>query len=422
MTAIVGILNKKAIAVASDSAVTLSLNNKTINTADKIFTLSKFQPVGIMFYNNASFMHTPIEVLVKHYRDFVQRDNVFPALEDYANGFISYLKNSDDFSPAEISKYHIDNKTNEILVAIETMYHKQINAQQQVDGNTERLVFEDVLNTVEQNIRDMLDSQDFESDDSEYNHQNVESISTQLIHNELDSSYQDNSIDLPDFWNEYNDRILSFVILWLQTIDENDYTGLFIYGYGETEIFPRLIHYKVYNRLSTFLAYEKIQNHYVTHINNAFVVPGAQTDVIYTILTGSSSKVQDYHAQKLEEFGRELIQHINGNNPTTAPQETYLNQLMEEYKKSLTDWTRKEYIEKLMMTVSYLDKKDLAEMAESLIYTTYLNRRVTSSEESVGGNVDVAIVSKSDGFVWIKRKHYFPKELNYTFYDKYFGL
>ncbi len=33
-------------------------------------------------------------------------------------------------------------------------------------------------------------------------------------------------------------------------------------------------------------------------------------------------------------------------------------------------------------------------MAESLLYLTYLKRRITFAEESVGGPVDVAIISK----------------------------
>ena len=59
-------------------------------------------------------------------------------------------------------------------------------------------------------------------------------------------------------------------------------------------------------------------------------------------------------------------------------------------------------------------------MAESLISLTSLKRRMTSSEESVGGPVDVAFISKGDGFVWIKRKLYFDKELNPQFNDLYY--
>jgi len=42
------------------------------------------------------------------------------------------------------------------------------------------------------------------------------------------------------------------------------------------------------------------------------------------------------------------------------------------------------------------------------------------AEESVGGPVDVAVISKGDGFVWIKRKYYFDSDINKHFFDKYY--
>ena len=60
-------------------------------------------------------------------------------------------------------------------------------------------------------------------------------------------------------------------------------------------------------------------------------------------------------------------------------------------------------------------------MAESLIYLTYLKRRISSEEESVGGPIDVAIISKGDGFIWKKRKHYFNEDLNKHFMSNYFN-
>jgi hypothetical protein len=51
-------------------------------------------------------------------------------------------------------------------------------------------------------------------------------------------------------------------------------------------------------------------------------------------------------------------------------------------------------------------------MAESLVNLTSLKRRVSLQEETVGGPVDVAVISRSDGFIWIKRKEYFRTELN----------
>ena len=63
-------------------------------------------------------------------------------------------------------------------------------------------------------------------------------------------------------------------------------------------------------------------------------------------------------------------------------------------------------------TFSLGESDDLVNMAENLILLTGLKRRITSSEETVGGPVDVAIISKDDGFIWIKKKQYFDKGLN----------
>ena len=51
-------------------------------------------------------------------------------------------------------------------------------------------------------------------------------------------------------------------------------------------------------------------------------------------------------------------------------------------------------------------------MAESLVNLTTLKRKVSLQAETVGGPVDVAVISKRDGFVWIRKKHYFKEELN----------
>lgn len=70
MTAEVAVLNKMAVALAADSKVTIGGggSEKTYDTANKIFTLSKVHPVGILIYNNADFMGYPWETIIKLYR------------------------------------------------------------------------------------------------------------------------------------------------------------------------------------------------------------------------------------------------------------------------------------------------------------------------------------------------------------------
>ena len=70
--------------------------------------------------------------------------------------------------------------------------------------------------------------------------------------------------------------------------------------------------------------------------------------------------------------------------------------------------------------MAILPKDELAAMAESLVNLTSFKRKVSMEVESVGGPIDVAVISKGDGFIWIKRKHYFEPELNQQFFSNYY--
>ena len=68
--------------------------------------------------------------------------------------------------------------------------------------------------------------------------------------------------------------------------------------------------------------------------------------------------------------------------------------------------------------VGVLSVDEMAELAETLINLESLKEKVTRPTQSVGGPVDVALISKIDGFVWIKRKHYFEPKLNPRFFTR----
>jgi hypothetical protein len=70
MTAEVAVLNKTGVAIAADSAVTTGFpgREKIFTTANKIFTLSKFEPVGIMINGHVEHFGCPWEVLIKDFR------------------------------------------------------------------------------------------------------------------------------------------------------------------------------------------------------------------------------------------------------------------------------------------------------------------------------------------------------------------
>ncbi|MCO7213549.1 hypothetical protein NH514_23055, partial [Pseudoalteromonas sp. ACER1] len=96
-----------------------------------------------------------------------------------------------------------------------------------------------------------------------------------------------------------------------------------------------------------------------------------------------------------------------------------LSYLTQELLNSLKTFQDKEHVGSVMSMVAALPKDELAAMAESLINLAAFKRKVTKSIESVGGPIDVAVISKGDGLVWVKRKHYFPENLNHSFRESY---
>ncbi|HUB63198.1 MAG TPA: hypothetical protein VL996_01925, partial [Methylocella sp.] len=89
--------------------------------------------------------------------------------------------------------------------------------------------------------------------------------------------------------------------------------------------------------------------------------------------------------------------------------------IISEFTKEFEAYKDKSLVQPIMNVVSSLPKEEMAIMAESLVELTALRRRVDSPLESVGGPIDVMIISKGDGIVWMKRKHYFDISLNRDF-------
>jgi hypothetical protein len=72
MTCEVAVMNKRGIALAADSAVTLGASRKIYHTAEKLFSLSSSVPIAIMTYGSADMMNVPWETVIKVYAQKIE--------------------------------------------------------------------------------------------------------------------------------------------------------------------------------------------------------------------------------------------------------------------------------------------------------------------------------------------------------------
>jgi hypothetical protein len=73
----------------------------------------------------------------------------------------------------------------------------------------------------------------------------------------------------------------------------------------------------------------------------------------------------------------------------------------------------------IIQAIINLPIDELAHVAQSLVNLNSFQKRMSLGPETVGGPVDVAVISKGDGFIWIERKHYFRPELNAHYFKHY---
>lgn len=91
MTAEVAILNREAVALAADSAVTfMGLEGRKIYNTNKLFALSMTEPIAVMVYGTGSFGPVPWETVVKEYRRQLESKQ-YDTVEEYASDFIQHL-------------------------------------------------------------------------------------------------------------------------------------------------------------------------------------------------------------------------------------------------------------------------------------------------------------------------------------------
>jgi hypothetical protein len=206
-------------------------------------------------------------------------------------------------------------------------------------------------------------------------------------------------------------------------------SGLVFFGFGENEMYPATCQALIGSAICDI---PRIRHMTDTKIIpgqvNSRIIPYAQADVTETVLTGVDPKYIDTMETSIESSFNDVANGVAPLLSDPAQEQAvtdFINNVGQELIQKLNDFQYSAITGPLLEILAHMGKEDMAELAESLVNITSIKRKFTSSDssdESVGGPVDVAIVTKGDGFIWIKRKHYFDVQNNTGFAEKYLKL
>lgn len=423
MTAEIAIMNKTAVAMAADSAVTIG-KDKVYNSANKLFALSSHEPVGIMFYGNSELNGVPWETVVQRYR-ITLGANKFDTLDQYADNFVRFIERDRVLFPRESQK---------------EFYLQAI-----VPGYCYYLVTQ-----IDKEVKQQL------SQKSELTRRDVGRIATAVIEKEFDE-YRGEKYH-PKFSAKYASsflsrnrsdlkRVIKYVFqevpltkaaiaklerlaVYLICKDKfsGNTSGIVIAGFGEKDRFPSLVELLVETVIGNRLKDRRERCPYITFEHRAWIIAFAQSEMVSTFMEGIDPTCMvtlDVYVKKLFQEYPDLIldlikQMPDQEKPKMAESikkagEQMVTSFLEEFKK----YRRDNFVVPVTNAVAVLPKDELASMAESLVNLTSFKRRISMDKETVGGPIDVAVISKGDGFIWIKRKQYFDSELNPRHLSRY---
>ena len=422
MTAEIVIINQQGVAMAADSAVTFGSQGtqKIMNSAIKLFSLSRSEPVGVMIYGNADLLNIPWETFIKLYRKV--HNSPLEKLEQYGVSFIEFLKSKvmlfSEEQQDNWAKNRISVLYNEILEAVSNaltaLSSKGIQITESIiHQHYESLILEYVM---------ILRGYNFVYP-KEISPE-LESKIIKITEEQINQTFL-TVINSPDTNQQTKDALYELGRLAILNCTSVQASGIVISGFGNEDIFPSVITYEIYGFFNGQLLYKVLEDKTCINENatemTSVIIPFAQEDVVRSFLDGIHPELFQYAISYTEKSIETMLNSSLVNlSPSIMPSQI-ANAFASDLMVEMQNFMSRKLLSPMINMIQALPKDELASMAEALVNMTAFRRKMAyGSLETVGGPIDVAVISKGDGLVWVKRKHYFPAELNTHFFENYF--
>jgi hypothetical protein len=431
VTTEIAVANRLGIALATDSAVTVSGGGhvKVFDTADKLFELSSKFPVGVMINGNMDCMGVPWEILVKDFND-QKGGQSRPSIKKWGNDFLAYVESYPLLNEDGEGGYIDRVIRTEIILAQNTVLQfvrKQI-------FDTARAGKGHILSKGDLDVRKVLATV-IAIRKNRLNENPVapslKKISAKVLHKKHASRIK--AALVKAFYGQKLSakEIAALTDLIVQAMIRSrchDHsTGIVVAGYGSTETFPSVFSAEVEGRINGKLKIVETKVSSIqTSMDGGEVTSFAQTDVIERLLKGADPRFVRSSADFIERaFTQVLTSALDAAQGNLTEKKKGARDAMitalakaarEEYATSTAEELKTSFSREFDRMIAMMPKQELIELAEALVSITAVERKATVDEGTVGGPIDVAFITKHEGFAWIKRKHYFSKDLDPRFF------
>lgn len=422
MTCEVAVANRLGIALAADSAATFTQSGTGARTyatgANKIFQLADFDPVGCMIFNNSTLAGIPWELLIKDYR--AQRKDPLATIKNYSDDFREYVEGmrSAGLVPVQVREL---STASALISASNYVLERVIGTVKLMHDKEGVSIAEAIDRTIDFAHRDSGSGAISEQLTSE----GLEAVKQKhraTVQGAVEARFaQPENSHLSGQVNHERIVELVFATLFYKPFEvlASAYTGLVFAGYGRDQYLPSCLSIKVYGFIGEKLLFTDGEGFEMEHTGRScFITPFATRSMVETFMLGASSNVYSFVQRHFLASAKEACTTFYSNTGNKADEHLIERVVQEQMPKFMQGWIKDvsmAHLLPLLDIVGGLSLEELGELADTLVMLESLKEKVTYRTQSVGGPIDVALITKSDGLVWIKRKLYFDASLNHRY-------
>ena len=414
--------NGFGVAVASDQAVTIGNRVRTYENAKKIHPLADPHRLAVLQSGHVGLCGMPVGVLLEDWKNSLGTQQ--RTVEGYRDNFLTWLQdNLNDWTTSTerdgLAWWSLDADLEELWDDVQTEVGPGREEKSQAD------LQEEVLRFVREANRKLLEYPIFEHE--------LEAMADEIF----DRLSQEGADGRPmlservDYWfddpgsDEISQEVHRYLRLQVgRTINFPNRTSTFLAftGYGANDLLPHW---------SGVYLYGAIGNHVCRNLwpmqkarrrgsSYAMVHPFGQREMIDQVLYGWDRKfAEDAAEATFEHIAGQERKPVDPPNPTggddilgehgNAEDQDEAASTKEDWRATLmeksTDLAWKRRGEPALRTIASLPLSSLADAAGSLVSIQNLSQNIHGELPTVGGYIDVATITKGEGFQWVSRQN-----------------
>lgn len=362
-----------------------------------------------MIYGSANYFKVPWETIIKVYRRNYLGPRTYGTVREYLDDFVKYIS-SETFVTSDNEALFVG------VATLHTAFSLRMSASRKNAKWTSKEIVREIDALTERADHSLLPSFSSESY-GKFKKAHQGAIDDILSHDQ----YFDFKIPRT-CWPRFYKCVFAHLRSSLTT---NSASGIVVVGFGENQLFPDLVESKIDGSFRGKVRLSLGRDININGDSESVAIEAfAQEDVVDAFMRGIDEQYKQHATKLMRGFLRSQVEDLINNHTRydddtkkviLRAQRSSLAEALVKFNKQLDEFSRLVYTGPVKEVLRLATRDEMAEIAEALVNLTAIKRRMSPERETVGGLVDVAIISKGDGFIWLKRKTLFQARAQSAF-------